>query len=158
MHVTQLLALSGVTMAAGAMMSFSFALSPPLTLLPSRSVPVDIYRNVIPQKHQTVETVGAGVADAFKRRWQAARNAPLAPSRDPLKGLIGGLPMQSLSEDPSPVMQTAVLDRAAADQQPAKVALQETPARRADACARHLLRRVDYTQNRHRYWRCVARR
>jgi hypothetical protein len=60
MHVTQLLALSGVTMAAGAMMSFSFALSPPLTLLPSRSVPVDIYRNVIPQKHQTVETVGAG--------------------------------------------------------------------------------------------------
>ncbi len=63
-------------MAAGAMMSFSFALSPPLTLLPSRSVPVDIYRNVIPQKHQTVETVGAGVADAFKRRWQAARNAP----------------------------------------------------------------------------------
>ena len=167
MHVTQLLALSGVMMAAGAMMSFSFALSPPLTLLPSRSVPVDIYRNVIPQKHQTVETVGAGVADAFKRRWQAARNAPLllapmpAPSRDPLKGLIGGLPMQSLSEDPSPVMQTAVLDRAAApqaDQQPAKVALQETPARRADACARHLLRRVDYTQNRHRYWRCVARR
>ncbi len=68
--------------------------------------------------------------------------------------------MQSLSEDSSPVMQTAVLDRAAApqaDQQPAKVALQETPARRADACARHLLRRVDYTQNRHRYWRyCSA--
>jgi hypothetical protein len=67
MQVTQLLALSGVTMAAGAMISFSFALSPPLTLLPSRLVPVDIYRNVIPQKHQTVETVGAGIADAFKR-------------------------------------------------------------------------------------------
>ena len=154
-------------MAAGAMLSLSFALSPPLTLLPSRSVPADIKRNIVSQKHQTTETVGAAVAGAFERRWQAATDAPLlpvlmpTPSRDPLEGLIGGLPMQSFSEDTSPVMQAAALDRAAApqvDPKPVKVALQDTPARRPDACARQGMRRVDYTQNRHRYWRCVARR
>jgi hypothetical protein len=166
MRMMQLLASSGVTMAAGAMVSLSFALSPPLTLLPPRSAPVDINRNVISQKHQTIETVGAATADAFERRWQPTTDAPLlpvpmpTPSRDPLEGLIGGLPMP-FSEDASPVMQAAALDRAAAppvDPQPVKVALQETPAPRADVCARQGMRRVDYTQNRHRYWRCVARR
>jgi len=151
-------------MAAGAMISLSFALSPPLTLLPSRSVPVEIKRDVVPQKKQTAETVGAASADGFERRWQAAADAPLLPlrpSRDPLEGLIGGLPMEPFSEDPSPMMQAVALDRAVvpqADPQLVKVALQETPARRSDVCARYGKRRVDYTQNRHRYWRCVARR
>jgi hypothetical protein len=168
MQVLQLLATGGVTMAAGAMISLSFVLSPPLTLLPSRSVPVDINRDVASQKHQTVETVGAAIANGFERRWQPTTDAPLLPlpmpvrpSRDPLEGLIGGLPMQPLSEDPSPMMQAAALDRAAVpqtDPQVVKVALQETPARRSDVCARHGKRRVDYTQNGHRYWRCVARR
>jgi hypothetical protein len=167
MQMIQLLASSGVTMAAGSMISLSFALSPPLTLLPPRSVPADINRNIISQKHQTIETVGAATGDAFERRWQPATDVPLlpvpmpTPSRDPLEGLIGGLPMQPFSEDASPVMQATALDRAAAppvDPQPVKVALQETPARRADVCARQGMRRVDYTQNRHRYWRCVARR
>jgi len=36
------LASGGVTMAAEAMISLSVALSPPLTLLPPRSVPVDL--------------------------------------------------------------------------------------------------------------------
>jgi hypothetical protein len=131
-------------------------------------VPVDIDRNVISKKRQTIETVGAAIADGFERRWQAATDAPLLPlpmpvrpSRDPLEGLIGGLAMQPLSEDPSPMMQAVALDRATApqaDPQLVKVALQETPARRSDVCARHGKRRVDYTQNRHRYWRCVARR
>ena len=77
MQMMQLLASSGVTMAAGAMISLSFALSPPLTLLPPRSAPIDINRNVVSQKHQTIETVGAATADAFERRWQAASDAPL---------------------------------------------------------------------------------
>src|SRR5262245_43183080 len=164
MQVMQLLASGGVMMAAGAMLSLSFALSPPLTLLPSRSVRVDISCDAVPQKHQTVETVGAAIADGFERRCQAAADAPLLPlrpSRDPLEGLIGGPPMQPLSEDPSPMMQAVALDHAAvpqADPRLVKVALQETPARRSDVCARHGKRRVDYTQNRHRYWRCVARR
>jgi hypothetical protein len=167
MQMMQLLASSGVTMAAGAMISLSFALSPPLTLLPPRSAPIDINRNVVSQKHQTIETVGAATADAFERRWQAASDAPLllvpmlTPSRDPLEGLIGGLPMQPFLEDTSQVMQAAALDRAVASQvdpQPVKVALQDTPAQRADVCARQGMRRVGYTQNRHRYWRCVARR
>jgi hypothetical protein len=167
LQVMQLLASGGVTMAAGAMISLSLALSPPLTLRPSRSVPVDVDRKVISQKHQTAETVGAAIADGFERRWQATTDAPLlplptpVPSRDALEGLIGGLPMQSLSEDPSPLMQAVSLDYAAApqaDPQPVKMALQETPARRSDVCARHGMRRVAYTQNGHRYWRCAARR
>jgi hypothetical protein len=130
-------------------------------------VPVDINRDVVSQKRQAVETVGAAIADGFERRWQAATDAPLLPvptpvrSRDPLEGLIGGLPMQTLSEDASPVMQALALDRAAApqaDPQPVKAALQETPARRSDVCARHGMRRSAYAQNGHRYWRCVARR
>src|SRR5262245_57944102 len=157
MQMMQPLASGAVTIAAGAMISLSVALSPPLTLLPPRSVPVDINRNVISQKRETIETVGAAFADAFERRWQAATDAQLLPlpmptPRDPLEGLIGGLPMQS--EDASPVMQAVALDRS----QPVKVALQEMPARRVDVCARHGLPRIDYTQNRHRYWRCVARR
>src|SRR5262245_12172486 len=104
MQMMQMLASGGVTIAAGAMISLSFALSPPLTLLPPRSVPVDINRNVISQKRQTIETVGAALADAFEHRWQAPTDAPLLPlpmptPRDPLEGLIGGLPVQPLSED-----------------------------------------------------------
>jgi hypothetical protein len=78
MQVLQLLATGGVTMAAGAMISLSFVLSPPLTLLPSRSVPVDINRDVASQKHQTVETVGAAIANGFERRLAADHRRAIA--------------------------------------------------------------------------------
>ena len=93
MQATRLLATSGVTMAEGAMISLSFAVSPPLTLLPPLPVPVDVSDNVTSQQDQIIETVGAAIADTFERRWQAADDSPLIPMspRDPLRGLIGGL-------------------------------------------------------------------
>lgn len=97
----QLLASSGVTMAAGAMISLSFAVSPPFTLLPPRPASVDASGNVTPQQHRTRETAGAATADTFERRWQAATDdiPPMpvpVPLRDPLEGLIGGLPQDAL--------------------------------------------------------------
>jgi hypothetical protein len=88
-------------MAAGAMISLSVAVSPPLTLLPPRPVLVDASGNVTPQQHRTSETVGAATPDTFERRWQAATDdiPPMpvpVPLRDPLEGLIGGLPQDVL--------------------------------------------------------------
>jgi hypothetical protein len=216
----QLLALSGVTMAAGAMISLSFAVSPPLTLLPPRPVPVDASGNVT--SHRTSETVGAAIANAFERRWQAttddippvpvplrkaledltgglptlplAQDAPpvtqvepqrdplegligglpmlpltqdapqmtqVEPPRDPLEGLIGGLPMLPLAQDAPQVRRVEPHNLAAAplpeQQELVTVVLQEPPARPSDVCARRGLRRVDYTQNHHRHWRCADR-
>jgi hypothetical protein len=97
----QLLASSGVTMAAGAMISLSFVVSPPFTLPPPRPAPVDASGNVTPQQHPTRETAGAVTADTFERRWQAATDdipsMPVpGPLRDPLEGLIGGLSQDAL--------------------------------------------------------------
>ena len=89
MQAMQLLASSGVAMAAGAIISF--AVSPSLTLLP-RSGPVGVKGNVASQQHRPIEMVGAAIADDFERRWQATDEMPLTPMphRDPLAGLIGG--------------------------------------------------------------------
>ena len=90
MQAKQLLASGCVIMAAGAMISLSVAVSPPLPLLPPRPVPVDV--NGASQERRPVETVGAAIADKFERRWKAADDMPLmpVPARDPLEGLIGG--------------------------------------------------------------------
>jgi len=47
---------------------------------------------------------------------------------------------------------------AAALQQPGSstAMAQATPAQPTDVCARHGLRRVYYTQNNRRYWRCAG--
>ena len=162
MQARQLLASSGVTVAAGAMISLSLAVSPPLTLLPPRPVPIDVNGNGISQPNHTTETVGAAITDSFEHRWQAAADAPLmpAPRRDPLAGLTGGL--LAPAEDAPQLMQIEPVEPAVVpqseQQEPFKVALQEPPARPSDVCARHGLRRVEYTQNRHRYWRCAGRR
>jgi hypothetical protein len=87
MQMTRLLAVSGVTAAAGAMISLSLAVSPPLILRP---VPVDANGDVVSQSDRTAETVGGAIADNFERRWQAS-DTPLMAPRDPLRGLIGGM-------------------------------------------------------------------
>jgi hypothetical protein len=100
MQVMRLLAVSGVTMAAGAMVSLWFAVSPSLTLLPPLPVPVEASGTVTSQQHQTTETVGAAVADTSEGRGQTADDdiPPIpAPKRDPLEGLIGGLLTQPLA-------------------------------------------------------------
>ena len=89
MQAKQLLAPSCEIMAAGAMISLSVAMSPPLTLLPARPVPVDVNGNVASQERRTIATVGAAIADKFERRWQSTDDIPLmpVPARDPLEGL-----------------------------------------------------------------------
>src|SRR5262249_49610537 len=37
------------------------------------------------------------------------------------------------------------------------LAAPKPPARPSDVCARNGLRRIEYTQNNHRYWRCLHR-
>src|SRR4030095_229742 len=55
MQAMQLLALSGVMAATGAMISLTIAVSPPLTLLPPRSAPAEVNT----QQQRTIESVGA---------------------------------------------------------------------------------------------------
>ena len=100
----QLLASGCVIIAAGAMISLSVAVSPPLTLLPPRPVPVDVNGNVASQERRPIETVGAAIADKFERRWQATDDMPLmpVPARDPLEGLIGGTQIGPHDFAPSP--------------------------------------------------------
>ncbi|HYC15937.1 MAG TPA: hypothetical protein VEC94_01910 [Pseudolabrys sp.] len=171
MQAMQILASGGVTMAAGAMISLSFAVSPPLTLVPPRPA--------------AVATAGVVIADTFERRWQAAtdrvpeigqeaqvepddlrvaaqfeRQDSAVPPRDPLAGLIGGLPMLPAPGDVPQVAQGEPHGIAPQPQQQASasVALQDPSVQPSDVCARHGLRRVDYTQNHHRYWRCADQR
>jgi len=161
MQAVQLLASSGVTMAAGAMLSLSFAVSPPLTL--PRVTPVDASGNVTSQQHRASETAGAAT-DNFEHRWSATNDRPLiaVPRRDPLEGLIGGLLPLALTQDALQVTQLEPHNLAAEpqpeQQKSVMVARQEPPARPLDVCARHGLHRVHYTENRHRYWRCSGRR
>ncbi len=159
MQAMQLLASGGVTMAAGAMISISFAVSPPLTLVPSLPERVDVNGNVATERHRPKETVGAGITGTFEHRWQPTDESPLAPvpRRDPLEGLIGGLLALPLVQD-APQLAQAGPDDFAGAPQPRKPELGETAAAPSDVCSRHGLRRIDYRQNHHHYWRCARRR
>src|SRR5215813_4635346 len=110
MQAMKLLASSGVMVAAGAMISLTVAVSPPLTLLPPRQVAVDVNDNVISQ-----QTAGAATTDTFGRGTESTDDIPpmpiqpregfdglsgdtqmlppeasqVTPRRDPLEGLIG---------------------------------------------------------------------
>ena len=183
MQAMKLLASSGVMAAAGAMISLTFAVSPPLTLLPPRPVPVDVNDNVIVISRQTV---GAATTDTFGGRRATdgippmpiqpregldgpsgglqmlpmPQDAPrVTPRRDPLEGLIGGL---LLAQDAPQVTQVDQQEPAAAPQPEqqgsATSMVQEPPAQPSDVCARQGLRRIYSTQNNHRYWRCAGRR
>ena len=161
MQAEQLLASSGVAMAAGAMLSLSFAVSPPLKLVPQRPAPVDGSGNVTSQQHPNVETVGAPIADDFGRRWQTATDdLPPMVVRDALQGLTGGLLPRA--EDVLQVTQAEPHNLAAASEPEQQESFTEvpqaSPTRPPDVCARQGLRRVTYMQNRHRYWRCSGRR
>jgi len=105
--------------------------------------------------------VGAAIADNFGRRWQTATDdLPPMTVRDPLQGLIGGL--LPGPEDVIEVTQAEPQNIAAAPEPERQESLtevsQESPARPSDVCTRQGLRRVTYTQNHHRYWRCAGRR
>jgi hypothetical protein len=185
MQAMKLLASSGIMAAAGAMISLTFAVSPPFTLLPPRPVAVDVNDNVISQ-----QTVGAATTDAFGVNTEYTESTddipqtpiqprerfdrlsgdtqmlpmpqeapPMTPRRDPLEGLIGGL----LFVQDAPTMKRVEQQEPAAAPQPEQqksttAMAQEPPAQPSDVCVRHGLRRVYYTQNNRRYWRCAGRR
>ena len=173
MQAMKLLASSGVMAAAGAMISLTFAVSPPLTLLPPRQVAVAVDDNVMLQ-----QTVGAAATETFEGRIESTGGIPpmpiprerihglsgdtqmlpmpqKAPRSDPLEGLIGGL---LFGQDAPPMKQVEQQQPAAALQQrgSSTAMAQATPAHPTDVCARHGLRRVYYTQNNRRYWRCAG--
>jgi hypothetical protein len=181
MQGTQLLASSGVMAAAGAMISLTVAVSPPLTLLPPRPVAAD----VIGQQHRTIESVGAASPDTLGRRSESTKEIPPMPiqsaegldglsvgpqmlplpadaprvtlRRDLLEGLIGGLLFAQDAPQVTQFEQPAI-PRQPKQQVSAMAMVQEPPAQSSDVCARQGLRRIYYTQSNHRYWRCARRR
>jgi hypothetical protein len=161
MQAMQLLASGAVTMAAGAMISLSFALTPPVTMPAPGSRLADANGNVTLQQHRDIEMVGAAIADTFERRWQSATNdiPPMSVlRRDPLDGLIGGLltvPLMQDTPQTEPQESLAQQDTPQPERQES-LALDVPPAQPPDVCTRHGLRRVDYMKNRHRYWRCAV--
>src|SRR5262245_19729408 len=94
---------AGVGVAAGALIAFSFTMSPPLTLVPPR--PSDANGN--PSMHRNTEVVGAST-DEFDGRWQVAIEdiPPMPTSRHvDLEGLnylppMAMLPSQVARADP----------------------------------------------------------
>ena len=177
MQAMKLLASSGVMAAAGAMISLTFAVSPPFTLLPPRQVAVAVAVNDDGMSQQTVgaaatETFGGSTEstdgippmpiprerlDGLSSNQQMLSMSPqVTPRRDLLEGLIGGLmfapPPTKLVEQQEPAAPQP-------QQQGSTTAMaQEPPAQPSDVCGRHGLRRVYYNQNNHRYWRCAGRR
>lgn len=175
MQAMQLLASSGVMAAAGAMISLTIAVSPPLTLLPPRPAPAEVNT----QQQRTIDAVGAATMDTLGHRMESTDDIPPiqprqtldglsggpqmlplpqdAPRRDLLEGLIGGL---LFAQDAPQVMLFEQQEPSAPpkQQRSAMAMVQEPPAQPSDACARQGLRRIYYTQNNHRYWRCARRR
>lgn len=154
-----MLAPAGVGAAAGALIAFSFVMSPPLTLLPSR--PADANGNL--PLHRSVGVADAS-ADGFDGRWHQAINGipPMPASKgddllDPQDS--AGLsmpsiaPAQAASADPD---EFESVPKPAQDS-PAALVLPKPHARLSDACTRNGLYRIEYTRNDHRYWRCLHR-
>ena len=158
MQAMQVLASSSVAAAAGSMIWLSFAVSPPITLVPERPAAVDASGNVSSLRKQTIETVSSAVADTFEHRWP---DVPAVPHPDALDGLSDDLSTLPLAQDAPKLAQAEPPDLAAASQpeqgNPVMV-LPKPRARPSDVCARSGLYRIDYTQNNHRYWRCLHRR
>jgi hypothetical protein len=183
MQAMKLLASSGVLAAAGAMISLTFAVSPPFTLLPPRQVAVAVAVN---DNGMSQQTVGAAATETFGGSTESTDGIPpmpiprerldglssnpqmlpmpqeapeVTPRRDLLEGLIGGL---MFVQDAPPMKLVEQQEPAAAtppQQQGSTTAMAQEPrAQPSDVCARHGLRRVYYNQNNHRYWRCAGRR
>ena len=95
-----MLASSGAMAAAGAMISLTFAVSPPLTILPPRPVPVDVNSHDISQ-----QTVGAATTDTFAGHREPTDDIlpmPIQP-REGLNGLSAGPRMLPMLPEAPPV-------------------------------------------------------
>ena len=134
MQAMQVLASSSVAAAAGSMIWLSFAVSPPITLVPERPAPVDASGNVSSWRKQTIETVSAAVADTFEHRWH---DIPAVPHPDSLDGLIDDLSTLPLAQDAPKLAQAEPPDLAAASQPE-----QENPVDGAAEAASATIRRL----------------
>ena len=150
---------AGVGAAAGAMIAFSFAMSPPLTLLPSR--PADANGNL--SLHRSVEVVDAS-ADEFDRRSHVAIDdippTPVSKGKDsPDFQDSADLSMLAMVTPQVPQTEPDDFDSVPkpTPDSPVTLAVPKPPARPSDICARNGLYRIEYTQSRHRYWRCLHR-
>src|SRR5215471_1422699 len=96
MQAMKLLASSGVMAAAGAMISLTVAVSPPLTLVPPRQVAVDVNDNVKSQ-----QTVGAATTDTFGVRTKSTDDIPPMPiqPREGSDGLSGDSQMPPIPQE-----------------------------------------------------------
>src|SRR5262249_8486552 len=148
---------AGVGAAAGALIAFSFTMSPPLTVVPPR--PSDANGN--PSFHQNT---GGGVASthAFDRRWHVGIHCipPMpAPKGEEPPDLPFSNNQPALEVASSQEPQVGQDDFASAAKPSGERALAlvapKPPTRPSDVCARNGLRRIEYTQNHHRYWRCL---
>lgn len=158
MQAMQVLASSSVAAAAGSMIWLSFAVSPPITLMPERPSALDASGNVSSWRKQTIETVSAAVADTFEHRWH---DIPAVSQPEALDGAIDDLSTLPLAQDAPKLAQAEPPDLAASsprEQESLVMVLPKPRARPSDVCARYGLYRIDYTQDHHRYWRCLHRR
>jgi hypothetical protein len=148
---------AGVGAAAGVLIAFSFTMSPPLTLLPPR--PSDANGN--PSLHRNTEVVVAS-ADEFDGHWQAASEdippIPTSNVKDPLDlqdtnrlPVMAMVPSQEPQAEPDDLASVAKPSK----ELPVALVVPKPPVRPSDVCARNGLRRIDYTRNHHRYWRCL---
>jgi len=148
---------AGVGAAAGALIAFAFTMSPPLTLVPPR--PSDANGN--PPLHRNTEVVVAS-ADEFDGHWHVAIDdiPPMLSPKDPL-GLqnSSGVPAPTMVSPQERQTVQADFDSVAKSSGVRALALAapKSPALPSDVCARNGLRRIEYTQNHHRYWRCLHR-
>jgi len=171
----------GVGAAAGALIAFSFTMSPPLTLLPSR--PGDANGN--PSLHRSTKVVVAsagefdghwhatikdippmpastvGSADDFNGRWHEAINGipPMPASKSNDSPNLQDIAMPSMIAVQVPSTEPDKFESVSKPQQdnPEALVVVKPPARPSDVCARNGMYRIEYTRNRHRYWRCLHR-
>ena len=158
-RVSATLTSAGVGAAAGALIAFSFTMSPPLTLVPPR--PSDANGN--PSLHQNTEVVVAST-DEFDGRWHVAVDdippMPASKVEDPLDLQVANSePVLAMAPSQEPQVKQDDFASVAKPSGERALALvgPKPPTRPSDVCARNGLRRIEYTQNHHRYWRCLHR-
>lgn len=151
--MSPMLASAGVGAAAGALIAFSFAMSPPLSLLPSR--PNDANGNL--SLHRNAESANA-LADDFDLRDLPPMPTSKVEESSALQDPTGSA-MPSMTAVQLPPTQQDELEFVLKSPQNSLVALvgPKPPERKSGVCARDGLHRAEYMRNGHRYWRCLHR-
>src|SRR5262245_30999082 len=139
---------AAVGAAAGALIAFSFAMSPSLTLLPSR--PTDANGNI--SLHRNVEIADASIDDFNLRNLLPMPISKFEES--PALQDSTGLPMPSIM--PVQLLTTEQDEFESVSEPPQEspraIVVLKPPARPSDVCARSGLHRIEYTRDGHRYW------